>query len=37
MEQQNLIEINGEIAIVGDIHGQYFDMIGMMDQYITKL
>ncbi len=37
ISQKNLIESNGEIIIVGDIHGQFYDLIGMMDQFTHKL
>lgn len=35
--EPNVAELNGEIAIVGDIHGQFFDMISMLEELIPKL
>lgn len=30
-EEPNLVLREGEIAIIGDIHGQFFDMMEMLD------
>lgn len=27
--EPNLIKVNGEVVIIGDIHGQFMDMMGM--------
>ena len=31
-KEQNLIKVDGEVVIVGDIHGQFFDMMQMLSQ-----
>lgn len=35
--EANLVRLEGEIAIVGDIHGQFYDMVEMLDQMIPRL
>ena len=35
--EPNHIELDGEIAIVGDIHGQFHDMVEMMDKLTPQL
>ena len=32
-----MIERDGEVVIIGDIHGQFYDMISMLDENIEKL
>ncbi len=29
MEEPNVLEINKEVLVVGDIHGQFFDLLEM--------
>ena len=31
-KEPNLIKVDGEVVIVGDIHGQFFDMMQMLEQ-----
>lgn len=37
MKEKNLVELQGEIAIVGDVHGQFFDMVAFLDQLTPQL
>jgi serine/threonine-protein phosphatase 2B catalytic subunit len=30
--EQNVIRLNGQVVIIGDIHGQFYDLIGMYDK-----
>ena len=36
-EEPNLVLRDGEIAIIGDIHGQFFDMMSMLDNLTPRL
>jgi serine/threonine-protein phosphatase 2B catalytic subunit len=36
-KEPNLRELEGEIAIIGDIHGQFYDMMEMLDTLTPKL
>ena len=36
-KEPNIIEKEGSIAIIGDIHGQLFDMVSMLDELTPKL
>ena len=35
-QEPNLIQLKGTVVIVGDIHGQYYDMIHMFEKVIDK-
>jgi serine/threonine-protein phosphatase 2B catalytic subunit len=35
-QEPNLIQMKGTVVIVGDIHGQYYDMIHMFEKVIDK-
>lgn len=36
-EEANLVLRDGEVAIIGDIHGQFFDMVSMLDNLTPRL
>jgi serine/threonine-protein phosphatase 2B catalytic subunit len=36
-EEPNLVLREGEVAIIGDIHGQFFDMMSMLDNLTPRL
>jgi serine/threonine-protein phosphatase 2B catalytic subunit len=36
-EEPNLVLREGKIAIIGDIHGQFFDMMSMLDNLTPRL
>ena len=35
-QEPNLIQLKGTVVIIGDIHGQYYDMIHMFEKVIDK-
>ena len=35
--EPNVVEKEGDIAIIGDVHGQFFDMVSMLDELIPQL
>jgi len=36
-DEPNLVQREGEIVIIGDIHGQFFDMLDMLDELTPRL
>lgn len=36
-KEPNLVEREGEIAIIGDVHGQFYDLVSMLDALTPKL
>ena len=36
-DEPNLVLREGEVAIIGDIHGQFFDMMSMLDSLTPRL
>jgi len=35
--EPNLVTKEGEIVMIGDIHGQFYDMMSMLDQHTPKI
>ena len=35
--EPNLVKRSGEVAIIGDIHGQFYDMVSMLDKMTPRL
>ena len=35
--EPNLVKRDGEIVIIGDIHGQFYDMVSMLDKVTPRL
>lgn len=36
-KESNLMQLNGEVVMVGDIHGQFYDMVSMLDRLTPQL
>jgi|APSaa5957512535_1039671.scaffolds.fasta_scaffold261468_1 serine/threonine-protein phosphatase 2B catalytic subunit len=36
-KETNVVPREGEVAIIGDIHGQFFDMVAMLDEFTPRL
>ena len=36
-KEPNVVVREGSVAVIGDIHGQFFDMINMLDELTPKL
>lgn len=35
--EPNMVEVTGEVVMIGDIHGQFFDMVEMLDSLTPRL
>lgn len=31
--EDNVLDVNGETVVVGDLHGQFFDLLNIFDTY----
>ena len=36
-KESNLVTREGEIVMIGDIHGQFYDMVSMLDELTPRL
>ena len=36
-KEPNVVVREGSVAVIGDIHGQFFDMVSMLDELTPKL
>jgi len=36
-KEPNVVPRTGDIAIIGDVHGQFFDLVSMLDEFTPKL